>query len=53
MQFIGVFHGFKFLFDYALRKASPWGEAVAERLMRGCETKHFTPHPSHTAQAVQ
>ena len=35
LQFIGEFHGFKFLFEIALRKASPRGEAVAERLMRG------------------
>ncbi len=26
LQFNGVFHGFIFLFDYALREPSPWGE---------------------------
>ena len=29
LQFIGEFHGFKLLFNYALREASPWGEAPA------------------------
>ena len=30
------------------QKASPWGEAVAGRLMRGYCTRAFTPHPSAT-----